>query len=487
MTFRIKQKHNLFQYLHVMFSLHGLLRDEIDDCLNKLDAFIKKIDDNTFIGIEYPYVDKLFRDSYYGYYSSKLKLYKKNCVRLSFFSSPISSTDFFDKTKKNELEKSFLGFLILRPTPPNIIGRNFFSPHAFTQKENVYITSTKIIPTINGVKLHIEGFPHCSQDSEMMVCAETTIWSIMEYFSNRYSDYHSILPHDINDILSNKSVERQTPSLGLTGYHMSFVLKKLGFGVRMYSSHTYLLGNLHKLIQMYVESGIPVIAIIRNEFVVHSLNIVGRMKFNKKLGFSFSEVVKLQSGSVLYNFYEQKTTYLVIDDNHSPYSEIDLADPAINYRGYVDWDKCDIDSAIVPLHKEIYMEADRAENLVFRFLYRMDEIFPLPSLVVRVFLSSCRSFKDFISSHSDIPYRFKRKLINIDMPKFVYLAEFALSEEVLEEKANGIMILDATEPKMSHIIGFFLGNIFLNTRTGDFNIDTVPLPPFARFNNLQKF
>lgn len=487
MIFRIKRKEELPDYLIRIFRFNGLPPEDIDEAIDTVKAFIEQIQD-SYIGVEYPYVDKLYRASYYNYYSSKLLHYHKNCLRLSFFSHPTTIHDFFQSNKKNQLENSFLGFLVLRPTPPNLIGRNFFTPAAFCKNDKLFVSTTTIEPTINGRKLKISGFPHCSQDSEMMVCAETTIWSIMEYFSNRYSDYHSILPQDINDILANKSVERQTPSQGLSEYHMSFVLKKLGFGVRMYSSSFtasgYSLQNLYKIVQMYVESGIPVVVIIRNDLIAHSLNIVGRTEFISDEKFSPKKT--LLSGSVLYDFYEQKAKYLVIDDNHSPYRQIDLDDPAVNYDGYDEWKKCKIDSVIVPLHREIYLEADRAEELVFRFLENLDEFFPLPTLVVRTFLSSCRSFKNYISD-SSIPHSIKRRIVGIDMPKFVYLAEFSLPEEVIQGKASGIMILDATEPQSLNILGFFINNMFLNTFTGDFDINSISLPPFERFNNLQMF
>lgn len=54
------------------------------------------------------------------------------------------------------------------------------------------------MPTkVLGVKLFIEGFPHSSQDSETITCAETTIWAAMEYFGTRYSDYKPVLPSTI--------------------------------------------------------------------------------------------------------------------------------------------------------------------------------------------------------------------------------------------------------------------------------------------------
>lgn len=51
--------------------------------------------DNTFIVAENNYVDKVYRDSYYHYYSSKLHKYKRESIRLSFFENEILDKDFF--------------------------------------------------------------------------------------------------------------------------------------------------------------------------------------------------------------------------------------------------------------------------------------------------------------------------------------------------------------------------------------------------------
>ena len=488
MNYEIVEKDNLFMSLSKIFLLSGQEKTEVENSLEVLSYFIKDISTKTFIGIEYPYVDKLYRDSYSSYYSMKLKEYKRNCIRLSFFSKKVSYDDFFTPEKIQELEKHFLGFLILRPTPPNIIGRNFFKPNTFFKSSDVYVTTTLICPTINGVKLKIEGFPHCSQDSEMMVCAETTLWTIVEYFSNRYPDYKSILPQEINSILYDQSFERQIPSHGLTAYQMSFVLKNLGLGVRMYSSERYHLDYIHKLIRIYVESGIPVVTFIGNKNVAHVLNIIGRTQYDNHNAFRFPVHKKLSSGSYLYNFYEQHSKYLVVDDNLPPYSCISLSDPAENYKGADEWDNCEIISVIAPLHNEIYMEADRAESVIYSWLFALDEEMPLPSMVVRVFLSSCRSFKNFIARNPDIVSKeVKQKIINIDMPKFVWLAELSDPEMALSEKANGIIIMDATEPGTPNIIGSFINNKFLTLLDGEYKADDLPLLPFKIFNNLQIF
>ena len=47
--------------------------------------------DDLLVVKESNYVDRAYRDSYYDYYSTKLRSYNRNCVRLSFFDSGVDA------------------------------------------------------------------------------------------------------------------------------------------------------------------------------------------------------------------------------------------------------------------------------------------------------------------------------------------------------------------------------------------------------------
>jgi hypothetical protein len=180
----------------------------------------------------------VYRDSYYNYFSSKLTDYKRDCIRISLFEGKINTLDFENENNKQKLQDQYRGFIILRPTSPHFIGRSIISPKAL--KYNGFVCCTSIFhTTANGQKFTIEGFPHSSQDTETISCAETSLWAIMEYFSNRYANYTPVLPSDIINTLKQVSNERQIPSKGLNIQQMSFALKEFGFGTRIYSKSQY--------------------------------------------------------------------------------------------------------------------------------------------------------------------------------------------------------------------------------------------------------
>jgi hypothetical protein len=241
--------------------------------LAPLDDFFKPLSDDLWYITETPYIDKVYRDSFYMFYSSKFDEYSRNCIKISIWSKEIDATEFEDEDSINNLRPFFLGFVIIRPTFPNIIGRNAISPYAF-KKHNFRVCTANIGVTVNGVKFEVNAFPASSQDEETMTCAETCIWACMEYFAFRYAEYRPVLPSDIVKALNDKMVERQLPSQGLTIEMIASTMKKFGFGTKVYSRDVYKT-QFDALISIYVESGIPLILAIETEHP-HAIVAIGR-------------------------------------------------------------------------------------------------------------------------------------------------------------------------------------------------------------------
>ena len=82
-----------------------------DNCVKK---HFEKFKDTTYLLAESSYVDKVYRDSYYHYYSSKLSKYKRDCIRISIFEGEILETDFWKEDKHLELQDKYRGFIVIR-------------------------------------------------------------------------------------------------------------------------------------------------------------------------------------------------------------------------------------------------------------------------------------------------------------------------------------------------------------------------------------
>jgi hypothetical protein len=95
------------------FSLDpAIVPSQIKHSLSRLIASFK---DNTWMLIECPYVDKIFRDSYYLYYSSKYGRYSRDSIKVSLFAGQPDTVNFRSSEGFEILRQQYLGFLVVRP------------------------------------------------------------------------------------------------------------------------------------------------------------------------------------------------------------------------------------------------------------------------------------------------------------------------------------------------------------------------------------
>lgn len=429
----------------------GAVDNEIE---NQISKYLEVFKDDIYCLIEYPYVDKFYRDSYYSYYSSKHTTYKRDCIRVSLFTSEITHDDFLTKVDPEGLNSKFVGYFVIRPTLGALIGRSVINPLAL-EDNSFKICSCKAVSFVLGVRLETSGFPHSSQDRETILCAETTIWALMEYFSNRYPDYKPVVPSQIHSTLKSVMYERQLPSRGLTMDQISFALKEFGFGTRIYSVPSYRT-DISNIIDCYIESGIPLlVGLGLPESVGHVVVCIGKhyegdYEIDELDLESFTSHGRDKS-FVNYTSFPKK--FVVQDDNLAPYQVIDIANPMIHYEEE-DLKYLTVDSIIVPLYSKIYLEAEVAKELFLQIIkdeqvgHDFEEGF-----VFRYFLASSRSFKNHISQSAGMTFGLKYNVVSAKMPKFIWCAEIYAAKTRVNYASMpiGLMVLDATETKAAGI------------------------------------
>ena len=495
-------KELIITLLQEQYSLAELLCEKIYK--ENLEPHFDALKDDICFLAETDYVDFFYRDSYYHYFSSKLKNYDRNCIRLSLFSGEVSESDFADPPKHETLKRSYLnydslkkryrGFYVLRPTFPKIMGRSVISPKAL-KDNNIRICSCVFNTTAHGLKFQVSGFPHSSQDTENITCAETTLWAIMEYFGGKYSYYKPTLPSKIIQLLNSISFERQVPSKGLTVHQISFALKEFGFGTRLYSREDYGV-EFEGLLSCYVESGIPLVVAIENDApaIAHALLVVGRE--NDCAGEIDNEIEKIKSfdkknGIDIFDYDSLPKQFVFIDDNMPVYQKACLSSPAAHYTGD-GWKECKISHFIVPLYPKIYLEAYEAKRRVREILLTGLHSFGRNSVVVmKVFLASSRSYKHELMRNRCVQGELKTLILEMSMPKFIWVGEISNQSLIKEKKANGLIILDATEPNREYnplILAAIEGNLIeFENSTGDYQEKKLPFQPFPVYEQNLKF
>jgi len=190
-----------------------------------VDKLLAKLGDISFL-IEYFYVDRHFRDTYYSFFSSKFKGIDRECIRVHIFNKKIDMDDIFKKNAN--LSDAYLGFFIIRPLKLHMLGRSLISPKAYKEKEFVCCLMKDRV-SLFGNELTIYGFPHVAQDEETHTCAESALWSYIEYFGSKYPQYKPLLPSQIIKTLMDYSEHRVFPSKGLTKIELAKCLHDSGF------------------------------------------------------------------------------------------------------------------------------------------------------------------------------------------------------------------------------------------------------------------
>lgn len=439
---------------------------------------IKDIPTITVV-LEDHYVDRVYRDSYYFYYSGKHFTYSRFCKRLSLFYGKLEN-DFADYSI-DELKGIFIGTIVIRPLPEQSIGRTLLNPKYFLKDESVYIRVVTYSVTIYGKKLDVKAFPYSMQDGETTSCAEITILNLLDYYSQSYPEYHYLLPSEINHLAEKSSYERKTPTRGMSYECISKIFCEAGFYPRLYSTQKMSKDKFHHVLSYYIESGIPVaLGLKLPNGSKHSIICIGHMKSDtSRIGeiLNCSRDDKNSEAIWVSDTADLIDAYCIMDDNRRPYYISRCLEKSYNEtkKGiFLELDGYELEYMMVPLYKrmileatdayEICMSAISSSNLGIKSFVNLwplelkkqllgDEIAEFGSkenpIIVRLYMASSRTFK----KERDIKFMQNNKEAqdfynSTVFPKFVWICE--LSSKKMYTKGNdeckviGEIIIDAT-------------------------------------------
>ncbi|MCD7955067.1 MAG: hypothetical protein LUG93_04785, partial [Lachnospiraceae bacterium] len=193
-----------------------------------------------FTVVQEPYhIDPGFRDAYYMYFSNQHFQVKRYSRRLSFFKGEYGDDKYFDngiQTQAN-LERDFMGSCVINPLSTGSIGKTLLNPEYVLKgmTGSVFMRLSDFTLHILGRTLKVKAFPYRMQDQETMSCAEVTLLNLMDYFSNQYKDYRTVVPSEIIENEQMHSHERVLPVRGITYPVLTKVLADFGFSPRLYN------------------------------------------------------------------------------------------------------------------------------------------------------------------------------------------------------------------------------------------------------------
>lgn len=408
---------------------------------SKWKEYTNLMQKNLYFLLEAPYVDRVYRDAYYSFFASKHGSYERDCMRVHFFKANVTPATIHSEEKITN--DSYLGYIVVRPIPGRTIGRSLLHPQIFTETGYVCCLCSETV-SIMGRSFKVVGFPHSSQDSQIQTCAETTVWSVMEYFSHRYREYSPALPSRIIETLSPNAASRIVPSTGLNVLQKSRSLQGLGFSTIIYAKEAYG-SEFYRLLHYYIESGIPLLLTLKGKKIAHATIAIGHENKDIKEAVLPAKLVETIQGIEVYESADIHKRLVSIDDNHPPYRLFDRNRPAGYYSGS-SWQDCEITHFVVPLYKRIYLEAKQARSLatsVLRLKKLGLENWTERNLLLRFQLTSSRSLKRFYNIQDSIGNG-RIWITMAHLPRFVWIAELCSLDSYRNSRAKGIMIIDAT-------------------------------------------
>lgn len=396
----------------------------------RLTEFFSELRPELKMIVETDYVDKVYRDTFYAYFSTKLKEYGRNCLRVSFFEPVFNTKDDFFALTKEQTQKAYRGFLIVRPLI-KCIGRNAIDIIAKTGVVRLArIRKAEIPATCLGIKLKAYAFPHASQDEEYMTCAETTVWSMMEYHGHKYAIHQPVLPTDILSSIKPTSFKRQVPSTGLRLEQISMALQRQGFGCMIYENNNE---RFPELFTCYIESGLPLAVVVEGAWGRHAIVCIGRPPIDRKMMVKTNKAINKE-----YVFWNKNVELFIFNDDNKPCYQVCDFNAPTRYFG-----DSRISHFIVPLHKKIYLPAEQA---IDKSNYFVENDFKAPTgSFVRTFLTSSRTYREYIRYNSGLSNHIKEVYLTINLPKFIWVTEVTYNQkDYYDKKVNGLILLDAT-------------------------------------------
>lgn len=380
--------------------------------------------------VEGGYVDKDYRSTFYHFYAKKGRIYRSDCVRLHFFDESVSFDE--DKAALTSGDGApgdhYYGYIVLRPTLVATIGRSILSPDIRTGAQGVVIQAEHKVHLL-GYKFRVWGFPSMAQHTDIAVCAHVSCWAILRHYSERFPQHRELLIHEITKLAQQFDPGGLTPSLGLNVLQAERIFQAAGsyplIVKREPGEDDRFVGQL----LAYLESGFPLF--IAMEKKGHAIVAIGH-------SWSTTAAVAPLPGSLPSH---QLGALVAVDDNHLPYTSIDMATDEPYSVG-------DIDGFIVPLPDKIYYPASAVDRYSDRLYSQLAKVMNLPAadnVIRRFYVTTLSALRGFArEKESQLGDVLVGAIMRLRASQFIWIVEYASADQWNHGRVAARAILDAT-------------------------------------------
>jgi hypothetical protein len=227
-----------------------------------LDEYFQEVGAKAII-LEHAYIDRDFIEDFSAYHVRCFTDYRRICSRLHFFSEPVTA-DQFDLILRHQesaetLQKSYLGFMVVKPLPSTIIGRTCLVtyPAQAAGRTRHFPTTRKVRVNLFRIDLEVDSLPFQEQDRDVAACASSALWSVLNGTGHLF--HHEIpSPVEITKAaaLHMRVDDRNLPAgNGLNAFQIADAIRSVGLEPQPFKSSDPF--DLKLAASAYLRAGIP--------------------------------------------------------------------------------------------------------------------------------------------------------------------------------------------------------------------------------------
>jgi hypothetical protein len=258
--------------------------------LNYIRTYLSDLGTETVIEEPY-YFDRDYLSEFASFYSTSAHGYPNTCRRLHFFSNSFSKAVLENAaagiaSSQKRIEKSYLGFVVLRPIPAAPLGRTVLRsyPERLPNTPRVDEPARYYESHLVGLTLRVFGLAWQQQDTGVGACATVGLWTMLH--SSAFDPRHAIPTTTDVTLSAHKRAALGTrifPSSGLTVQQICEAMKDRGLAPALSDGNVVANGfvrgfareRFSSSIAAYIRSGYPVLLIGRRSNDRHAICVVG--------------------------------------------------------------------------------------------------------------------------------------------------------------------------------------------------------------------
>ncbi|MFL9977644.1 hypothetical protein [Paraburkholderia graminis] len=223
--------------------------------------------------VEREYIDRDYLEDYASYYDRCFQDYRRRTTRLHFFTTQFDRDQFElvlrgqdTPLTREDLMRSYLGFVVVKPLPQTIIGRTCLATYPSDNGRRQFPSLRTYHVHLYGIELKVRSLAYQEQDTVVAACATSALWSCFQGTGMLFQ--HVIPPpveitrwagdHMPENLLLASA--RPFPNAGLTLTQMAHAVKQVGLDPFVIRANTRY--GLNGAMYGYLRGKIPSILVV---------------------------------------------------------------------------------------------------------------------------------------------------------------------------------------------------------------------------------